>query len=224
MPLQPPLLCTWGNKCCSTAKLWKSDIFFSYLLHNSCCKHTKRDRERKREKKKVNVWQKKEQYPIRWTVDHVKSKFFLNLTITRARRLTHAKIPYNVLIMVSSRTGKTLDETVWRDKSALTHCGGVTAENGTDQMSFLSKVTSCRFSPAYCQQRCQRSCIWGAFATGLGGSWCHWCLSLGIYGVCPHFVYTWDSLSLECDTQPSPRDAGTGSSSPATLQKISGNR
>ena len=49
-------------------------------------------------------------------------------------------------------------------------------------------------------------------------------MSRGVYGVCPHFVYTWGSLSLECDTQPSPSDAGTGSSSPATLQKISGDR
>lgn len=44
MPLQPSLLCTWG-KCCSTAKLWKGAIFFSCWLHNSCCKHTKREME-----------------------------------------------------------------------------------------------------------------------------------------------------------------------------------
>lgn len=54
--LQLPLLCTWGNKCCSTAKLWKGAIFFPYWLHNSCCKHIKRrtdrDRDAKRERKK----------------------------------------------------------------------------------------------------------------------------------------------------------------------------
>lgn len=126
--------------------------------------------------------------------------------------------------MISSKTDRILEETVFWDQGALMHRGGVTAGMEQMKMSFLSKVTSCRFSPVTASKDVTEAAfvlrlqqVWvGRDATG----GCR----LVFYGVRPHFVNTWDSLSLECDTQPSPSDAGTGSSSPAALQKISGAR
>ena len=175
--LQLPLLCTWGNKCCSTAKLWKGAIFFPYWLHNSCCKHIKRrtdrDRDAKRERKK-NC----ERMAVKRIISYKPDSLFYHLKRLKkcvlqfnthkhacvcVRELTYVKTLHNALIMISSRADGTLGLVCW-DKGALMQRGGVTEGNGTDKMSLLSEVTGCRFSPASCQQRCHRRCIWGASA------------------------------------------------------------
>lgn len=197
------------TKCYSTAKK-KVPFFLIGCIIQAANTSWETQRDRERENKNLNMWQKKNNF-----------LHFLKF-YTHTRTLTHVKILYNALIMISSRTDRTLEETVFWDQGALMQRGGVTA--GMEQMKwvFSLKLPAAGFLlllPAKMSQLllcCVRNRFRWAVMPLVVVAWC--------YGVRPHFVNTWDSLSLECDTQPSPSDAGTGSSSPAALQKISGAR
>lgn len=152
------------TKCYSTAKK-KVPFFLIGCIIQAANTSWETQRDRERENKNLNMWQKKNNF-----------LHFLKF-YTHTRTLTHMKILYNALIMISSRTDRTLEETVFWDQRWCSVEVWLQEWNRWNEFSLESyqlQVFSC-----YCQQRCH-SCFCVAFATGLGEPWCHWWLSPGV--------------------------------------------